>query len=179
MMNRYYRILRVNLFAIAAGALALPGAWSPATAVADDTDAYRMAVIQNRAAGRHVVGGDFERAIDKIEKRPYPDDRFAARNNLCVAYTAVGRIDQATAVCDAALDVSRKRVQGDGLMRRERRRDQAIALSNRGVLRALAGDVDGARRDFAAAVESHGDLSEAAHNLARLDARVNGSASVL
>ncbi len=179
MMNRYHRILRVSLYAFTASALALPGAWSTATAVADDADAYRMAVIQNRAAGRHVVGGEFERAIDKIEKRTYLDDRFAARNNLCVAYTAVGRIEDASAVCDAALDVSRKRVQGDGLTRGERRRDEAIALSNRGVLRALAGDVDGARRDFSSAVESHGDLSEAVHNLARLEARANGPTSAL
>jgi hypothetical protein len=52
---------------------------------------------------------------------------------------------------------------------RLRREYLALALSNRGVLRAATGDVELARQDFVAAQSARARLSVVKTNLARLD----------
>ncbi|MFT7469739.1 MAG: hypothetical protein ACI8PP_002998, partial [Candidatus Pseudothioglobus sp.] len=54
----------------------------------------------------------------------------------------------------------------------------ALALSNRGVFRALTGDLQGAKLDLTRAVELHSTLRQAKFNLLRLEEKVDGLKTV-
>jgi tetratricopeptide (TPR) repeat protein len=135
--------------------------------------AYRMAVIKDEAYGRVLLSGDYDKGIAKISS--YSNKRaktFAAKNNLCVAYTLTQKFDDAAPACEAALSISERYVrQGNSPLGTYTSRDQALAYSNRGVLRAVTGDFDGARQDFEFATKVSADLETAAGNLARLESR--------
>jgi hypothetical protein len=135
--------------------------------------AYRMAVIKDEAYGRVLLSGDYDIGIAKISS--YSNKRartFAAKNNLCVAYTLRQKFAEATPACYAALSISERYVrQGNSPIGPYTSRDQALAYSNRGVLRAVTGDFDGARQDFELATKVSADLETAAGNLARLESR--------
>lgn len=140
------------LFIIAATLMASP------TFADQPEGAYRMMVVSNKALGQVLLDGDYREALDKLavlKDRPYG---FALSNNLCVAYVNIGKADRARAACERAVRRSRSMP----------RRDQAIALSNRGVVRALNGDIDGAMLDFRSAIRLRRDLDEPRENLSRL-----------
>ena len=121
------------------------------TAQAANAESFEMSVVIDRAHGELVRQGDYDDAIRSIT---HGDHRlpFASSNNLCVAQTMSGLFQQANASCDSAVTLAEQAAQ------RGRRRDidyvteLAIALSNRGVLRARTGDSDGAEEDFSRAV---------------------------
>jgi tetratricopeptide (TPR) repeat protein len=135
--------------------------------------AYHMAVIKDAAFGRQMIFGRFENGIFGINS--YSSKRansFAARNNLCVAYTKTEKIAEASVACDAAIAISEQDTQrGDSASKRNAARDLSLAHSNRGVLRAVTGDYDGAMLDFEYAVRISDDVDAAALNLARLKSR--------
>ena len=114
----------------------------------------QMAAVADRAKGRVVLAGRYGEAISDLGDRS--GRRFEARTNLCVAYTMTGELDKADAQCNAALALSRK----DDV-----HRDIAVALSNRGVLKAIRGDLSGARDDFRRALDFERDLRQATENL--------------
>ncbi len=147
----------------------------------ESTSAYQMAVIRNEAFGRVLLSGDYDTGIEKISS--YSNKRaksFAAKNNLCVAYTLTQRFDDAAPVCEAALSIS-DRYAGYGVstIGPYTSRDRAIAYSNRGVLRAVTGDFDGARQDFEFAAQVNAELDTAAANLKWLESRQATAASSL
>ena len=150
--------------------------------VADD---FRMMAIEDLAMGHLIVAGDYTAAIEQLDGRPLRRaERFAAINNLCVAYTMAEETGHAVEACNAAVLESQRRrsfaAAGDGAHGRHARiRNQAIALSNRGVLRLTRGDEAGARADFAAAIELGVRIDEPAVNLARLESRGDRSVSAL
>ena len=145
------------------GACAITGALNAASTHAGETTAtpaaagYQMAAVIDRARGNIVLAGDYDRAIAKLGGRPRAD--FESSTNLCVAYTMTGAMEQADAACAAALASSQET---------EVRRDIAVALSNLGVVKAVKGDLSGARRDFSRALELESDLRQASKNLQRL-----------
>lgn len=143
---------------------------------------YEMSVIEDAAEGRRLTQGDFTTAIDELsEPRLFGSTTFATSNNLCVAYTMTKKFEQAAAACDDAV-AARGRVRHparwyNSTVTRTRVRDKALALSNRGVLRAVTGDVAGARVDFEQAIAMEAELDSPEANLVRLDARSLQSAS--
>lgn len=126
-------------------------------------DAFNMMVISNESYGQDVIDGDHEFVIEKLgADARRKSDRFAASNNLCVAYVNATQLDRAKKECKRAVNRSR-------LMSR---RDQAIALSNLGVIRALTGNKQGAMHSFKAAIRLSSKLQQPADNLARLNSKL-------
>lgn len=136
--------------------------------------AYSMAVIQDDAFGSTVMSGDYAKGISKLTsfggKRA---KSFATNNNLCVAYTMTKDFDSAASACEAALAASEKygKYANSPLNPYDSTRDQAMAYSNRGVLRAMTGDYDGAKQDFEYAAKLSKYLDAPEDNLARLQTR--------
>jgi len=163
---------RMRRLAVTTGALWLAGSAGVSLAADEDEDrsGFHMMAIADRAAGELVTSGRFAEAIERITARGFSSG-FDAQNNLCVAYTKTGKLERARVACDAAIEerrTDRAAVAGYSAATRGERRDRAIALSNRGVLRVVLGDLDGAREDFEKSAELDGRLDEPAANLARL-----------
>lgn len=123
-----------------------------------ESNLYEMLVISNEAFGEQLLDGQHATTIESISSSPIRIDRFSASNNLCVAYVRAKQVNKALAACKKAVNRSRLK----------NRRDQAIALSNLGVVRALKGDTDGARHSFKAALRLYPALAIPSENLARL-----------
>lgn len=164
---------------IGMGAAGLLLAVSTHLANADTQQPYVMTVIADKAEGRKVIAGDYAEAIAEITA---PEARqrnsFAVSNNLCVAYTKANDLSSAGQACADALRASRT-VANAWYESDRKRGDRALALSNRGVIRAIRGDLDGARSDFERAVRLNDSLTAAADNLARLERQKTQTVSSL
>ena len=149
------------------------------TAALAEEPKYTMAVISDQSYGKKVIAGDYDSAIELVtSKKQRGANVFPASMNLCVAYTKKGELDMAeqaceTAVTEARANVARKRrnALGSTYGTVAPLRDLALALSNRGVLRAAQGETDRARADFSEAVSLDTGLDAPEINLARLGAR--------
>ncbi|MEL7449735.1 MAG: hypothetical protein AAFN78_11030 [Pseudomonadota bacterium] len=144
-----------------------------ASAAEHDASKYRMAVFVDSAYGDALVAGDFEQAIERLDA---DGGRFGAVNNLCVAYVMASDADNARAACDHAVKKSEKRLRhADSWIRQAYKRDAAIALTNRGVVLAVSGDLAGAQADFQRALDLRARLEEPEVNLVRVrSALANG-----
>jgi len=81
--------------------------------------------------------GQVTEAIEKLEAQvdsAQGDRKASVLTTLCGAYIVAGDFGSATATCEEAV-----------------KHNQRTAYNNRGVLRALQGDLDGAKQDFVAA----------------------------
>ena len=133
---------------------------------------FEMTVIADAAYGQHIEAGRADAAISKIDiSNTRPSERFFANNNLCVALTKTGELDKAEAVCNKALGIELENSKVPVSEKRAQRDYVAMAYSNRGVLRALAGDLGAARQDFAAALAINTRISAPEQNLAYLNAK--------
>lgn len=139
---------------------------------------FTLTAIEDASFGEHVVAGNYDTAIKGIlsSGKSYRAG-FEAQTNLCVAYTRSGDFENAGESCDAALTALKSRHRSSvssGLApfesRRTKERFLALALSNRGVLRAISGKPDLARKDFTEAASLKFGLDVADVNLAKLSA---------
>ena len=140
----------------------------------DNSTAYKMVVFSDQRHGVTVKKGKYEKAIEMLTAKPERRrDAFETRTNLCVAYTKSGELEKATASCDAALALIReKQVHSSSLpaaAQLANERSLALALSNRGVLYAVHGDLENARSTFEEAMGLRARLAVPKRNLARLD----------
>ncbi|MEL6871059.1 MAG: hypothetical protein AAFO81_14760 [Pseudomonadota bacterium] len=130
--------------------------------------AFVMSAIENEAAGDEILAGDYAGAADLLSEGDKLDgDAFSKANNLCVALTLGGQIDDAERQCNEALyhsRIHRRSIES----RVDVVRFRAVALSNRGVLKAISGDLDGAEQDFEQAAKISSRLQNAALNLEHL-----------
>jgi len=112
--------------------LALGTALPAQAAIADE--ARLRIVFADVPAATAIAAGDLPGGIEQIEKLRHAPDGAGGDDmaTLCGAYVLQASFGRAESVCDLA-------VQMDA---------SGIALNNRGVLRALTGDIDGARDDF-------------------------------
>lgn len=151
-------------------ALASAPAWSGPEQVR-----YEMSVFSDAAYGTKILAGKYKQAIGKISSKTSSRYELQRKTNLCVAYTKSGAIELAESACEAAVVAARviKAQKSSAMMRdasRETRdRYVAIALSNRGVVNAVKGDLEMARKDFDAALELSSELSSVHANLERLE----------
>lgn len=142
-------------------------AFSVSAGAEEQETPYTMTAIVDASFGSQVTAGDYDFAIERITAPKYHlRDSFEAKTNLCVAYTKTGAIGQATETCEAAVTEIQNRMRFEMT-----RSDLALALSNRGVLRAVQGQADLARQDFVEAVSLKSGLAAPTTNLARLDAK--------
>jgi len=152
--------------------LAFAGVLPTAATAADvPQSSYEVVVAGKQAAGDLIVQGQYQQAIQRISGRPaqYP---FAAATNLCVAYTMLDQIEQATPHCNQAIKLAEadaKPRPRHWQAREQVAANQALAHSNRGVLRVMSGDGTGAAEDFRAAIELKAEMRAPVHNFARLN----------
>jgi tetratricopeptide (TPR) repeat protein len=147
---------------------------------------FVMIVYEDMAQGRAVLEGSSEEMIDLVTKGKVGANlSFAENINLCVALTHMKRIAEATEACDAAVSDSHQEARRNKRMmspayKLPRDHNDAIvmALTNRGVLHALAGERDEARELFEEALDLQSRRTNSrlrtstAGNLALLDADV-------
>jgi tetratricopeptide (TPR) repeat protein len=166
----------------ATGKLLLMGMFAmivPIAQAQENASAYVMTVIHDRAAGEQVLSGAYDQAIESLTANTAKRSRkFAASNNLCVAYTKSNRLPEAEQACSAALRSS-KTAYVSWYDANSKRDFYAVALSNRGVIRAVSGDIEKARQDFKAAMKFSTSVTAAAENLAVLDGKTTETLSAL
>ena len=132
---------------------------------------YEMVVVKNHAFGNLVSKGKYQLAVNRINSSrnfvPY-----ATATNLCAALTMLGEYEQAEPRCEEAIKLANKRPvpapkgwKGINQLATQR----AIAYSNRGVMRILRGNVNGAEEDFLTAIERKANLRAPAQNLAKVN----------
>lgn len=138
---------------------------------------YEMAVFTDAEQGSKILSGKYDQAIEKFNARSRPADSFHAQTNLCVAYAKSGNIKAAEEACDEAVVAAKslKKVRatttyGGPSSSQIRARYVAIALSNRGVVKAVQGDLEAAKQDFEAAMAQRSRISTIEANLDRLNA---------
>jgi tetratricopeptide (TPR) repeat protein len=159
-------------------ALSLALACAPALSETGKSEAerprYQMAVFSDIAHGMKILSGEYDQAITKIHTNAQSADELHVQTNLCVAYAKSGDIDAAEDACDEAV-VAAKSLHSShsssfiGVSSAQlRARYLAITLSNRGVVRAISGDLEAAREDFDAAMAQRSGVSTIKANLERI-----------
>jgi predicted negative regulator of RcsB-dependent stress response len=144
----------------------------------ENSAAYVMTVIDDRAAGDQVISGAYSQAIESLTANTAKrSSTFAASNNLCVAYTKTNRLSEAEQACSTALRTS-KATYASSYDVNVKRDFHAVALSNRGVIRAVSGNTDQARQDFKTAMKIS-TLTTPAENLAVLETKTAETVSAL
>ena len=144
-------------------------------AASADEPAFTMTTIIDSAHGAEIAAGKYEQAIEKITAIDDDEYTFFNSTNLCVAYTKTGSVADAVLACDAAIEQAnsmsfdRQSYLSRHSQERMRSKYVALALSNRGVLRAATGDVELARQDFVEALGASARSSVVKTNLARLE----------
>ena len=156
----------VVLLSFAAGSAAADEAESPR---------YTVSAIRDAAYGQKVMSNRIDVAIEKLEKTSSKGIHgFYVATNLCVAYLKSGAYDNAEKTCDLAVAriskelESEEALHGSRAAERSYRRFLSVALSNRGVARAVNGDTKLAREDFEAALAIRSNAREPQINLSRL-----------
>jgi Flp pilus assembly protein TadD len=154
-------------------------AFAPIAQAQENSAAYVMTVIHDRAAGDQVISGAYGQAIDSLTANTAKrSSTFAISNNLCVAYTKTNRLSEAEQACSTALRTS-KAAYASWYDVNSKRDFYAVALSNRGVIRAVSGNTEQARQDFKAAMKFSSTLTTPAENLAVLEAKTTETVSAL
>jgi tetratricopeptide (TPR) repeat protein len=155
-------------------ALSLSVACAPAWS--DDVQPkFEMAVYSDAPQGMKILNGKYDQAIEKINTASSSAYRLHVQTNLCVAYVKAGDIDAAESVCEEAvvaaksLNVVRASSFIGQSSAKVRARYLAVALSNRGVVKAVRGELQAAKEDFDAALAQRSGISTVETNIARLE----------
>ena len=172
-LNRDSVIKRCAMLMAGAG-LALAATSTPA---AEEEGAgphsFEMVVLGDTYGGRQVLAGKISRVLDNALPGNRPS--FDALTNHCVSLTLSGELVEAETACEAALSEANSKLDRldsaftPAHVKGEIRVRSAMALSNRGVLKALQGDSIGAREDFTEAWSLTQRVEAPKANLARLE----------
>lgn len=122
---------------------------------------FELQIVGNSPGGSEIVAGDYAAAIEQIRTTPSLHSKYVRNTNLCVAYTAQGEFTLAEPTCKAALQAARSTstgLQNTNRARIANKNDQAMAMNNLGVLRALQGDNQKALKYFESASNKSKDL---------------------
>ncbi len=127
---------------------------STGAAAADRPDAFVLVAYSNRAGGTQIGQGQYLSAT-RASAAGVAGDPGALATNHCVAFAMSEQLAQAQLACDSAVQAaSREQAQLPSWNPRSRAQGanaQALAYSNRAVLRWLHADAQGARQDLARA----------------------------
>lgn len=141
-----------------------------------DIKPFAMTVYEDSAYGHSILNGKFDRAIEKLSANSKATSIAKNATNLCVAYAKSRELDKAIAACDIAVaELTSKKLSMDKHPNRQVEfrasmlAELSIALSNRGVLFAVKGEHEKARKSFLTAIQLDFDRSQAQENLVRLN----------
>jgi len=160
---------RVLLKNASVAALVASLGFAAPTAFADHSGSdFVLSIVADMAHGDRVQRGDYEQAIRRIRfvdsRYPYP-----ANTNLCVAHIMLQQYDKAQPHCDKAVDLAAEAASSTRRKDLHYKGEWSAALTNRGALRALSGNPDGARADFLEALALNADTAAPEINLAQLE----------
>ena len=102
----------------------------------------KLSGFVDAAEGTELIAGDYAAVVEKLATHSFEfeADEVAASTNLCVAYVAMGRLDEAQDACDEAIKMARMDQRGETLEEhRGYENAVAIAVANRAVLTKLSG----------------------------------------
>lgn len=102
-----------------------------------------LAGFTDAADGVELIAGNYAAVIQKLAPHSiaFNNDEVAASTNLCVAYVAAGRLDEAHDACDEAVKIARMDSPGVTLAEHRAHDDVlAVAYANRAVLGKLSGE---------------------------------------
>ncbi len=118
-------------------------------AYSNELNGYMMSIQVNAPGIEHLRAGHYRKAIAASRSvRDEPGWRTAAYNNMCVAHTILKDYQRADYACAKTVNILRAaKARQRGSLRSDTT-SLAMAYSNRGVLRALTGDLQGAEQDF-------------------------------
>ena len=127
---------------------------------------YRMTAFGDTLGFDQIMSEDYDAASELLDSRYAEPNRYARHANLCVSLLKSKDVDGAMVSCQRALnvaptDLSSSLLPGPG----KRTAIMTHLYSNRGVVRAVAGDVFGARADFERALSLDADNANARSNL--------------
>jgi Tfp pilus assembly protein PilF len=115
---------------------------------------YRMTAFGDTPGFAQIMAEDYEAASAKLEAPFYDTDRYARFANRCVSELLSHEVDAAMQSCQRALSVAPADLMTSLTPSFHKRAEVLTHLySNRGVVRAVSGDVFGAREDFERALE--------------------------
>jgi hypothetical protein len=103
----------------------------------------KLAGFVDAAEGTELIAGDYAAVIDRLAPHSFEfdADEVAASTNLCVAYVAMGRLDEAHDACDEAIKLARMDQRGATLQDHIAYENAvAVAYANRAVLTKLSGE---------------------------------------
>ena len=137
---------------------------------------YQMSIVPGHSQGYLVQQGRYEEAMSSISL--VGSRQFPANTNLCVAQAKAGHLIEARASCERAVDAARIDAKIGKRVNHNYAADLAVALTNRGVLRVILGDLAGAEKDFRMAIELHAGSDTPLQNLAILNQVTKDSLAV-
>lgn len=133
---------------------------------------YEMISYLDSVSGRRLEARDYDGAIEialQHARARGAEARLIEHTNLCVAYTLTGRYAAANEACESALNAAKRVDENHSRVLPRLGTETAKAITNRGVLRAMSGDMAGAESDFKAATAMHGASSAPSRNLEHLE----------
>ncbi len=135
--------------------------------------AYHLTAFDGTAGFDEIMAADYDAARASLERPSVDLDRYARHANLCVSRLMTGEIDAALGSCQRAVDVAPADFAYSlgPTFHRKRLAVLTDLYSNRGVVKAMSGDLYGARADFERALRLDGDNANAQRNLDHLAAR--------
>tara|TARA_Y100001933_G_scaffold183876_1_gene182709 strand:+ start:13324 stop:13827 length:504 start_codon:yes stop_codon:yes gene_type:complete len=127
---------------------------------------YRMTAFGDTLGFEEIMSENYDAASELLDSRRAELNRYARHANLCVSLLKSKDVDGAMESCQRALSVAPTDLNSSLLMGTGKRTAIMTHLySNRGVVRAVAGDVFGARADFERALSLDEDNANARANL--------------
>jgi hypothetical protein len=125
-------------------AAALAGTLLLAGAAHADAESGKLVLsgFTDAAAGEQLMAGNYAAVIEKLAPHAadFNANEVAASTNLCVAYVASGRLDEAHHACNEAITTARLEESDGTLSERLAHQDAlSIAYANRAVLNKLSG----------------------------------------
>lgn len=136
---------------------------------ADELNGYVMAIHNHVPGHEEMDAGDYEKAIaTSLNARRAPVWKVSAGTNLCVSYTILKQYDRAWRACSKAIQAARSDRRLYPSLRRDSGTVLAQLYANRGVLRAMSDDLEGAAKDFSKAQRYDAGSEQYARNYARL-----------
>jgi hypothetical protein len=149
---------------------------STAVCAADKPDAFVLVAYSNHAGATQFTQGEYLEAA-QTQFTAAPLDAGASATNRCVTLTMSEQLAQAQQACDGAIKAaSTEEVQSPSwsvASRAQANNSQAVAYSNRAVLRWLNADGKGAREDLARAQALAPQASFVTRNLSAMQSHEN------
>jgi hypothetical protein len=153
---------------------------STAAAAADAPDAFVLVAYSNRAGGAPISQGDYAVAAQVAHEHvSLQSDPGATATNRCVAFAMSEQLSQAQHACDAAIQEARisdtQVLSWTDHGHDQERNAEAVAYSNRAVLRWLNSDAKGAAEDLAKAESIAPHASFVVRNVSAMHSHENVS----